>query len=100
MPLDFVAVLSSYQFASWLEPTIWHFSQFTWKLGRQCGFFYESSQAMLEDEHPDWLDPISHCPLATMEPLEDYEEDCENAPEEIQKEIDENRRAWANCKDS
>ncbi len=55
---------------------------------------------MLEDEHPDWLDPITHCPLATMEPLEDYEEDCENAPEEIQKEIDENRRAWANCKDS
>lgn len=63
-------------------------------------FPQESSQAMLEDEHPDWLDPISHCPLATMEPLEDYEEDCENAPEEIQKEIDENRRAWANCKDS
>lgn len=85
MPLDFVAVLSwLYQFASWLEPTIRHFF----------------SQAMLEDEHPDWLDPISHCPLATMEPLEDYEEDCENAPEEIQKEIDENRRAWANCKDS
>ena len=83
MPLGFyllvVAFLScSYQFASWLGPR----------------------QAMLEDEHPDWLDPITHCPLATMEPLEDYEEDCENAPEEIQKEIDENRRAWANCKDS
>ena len=62
--------------------------------------YWDNFQAMLEDEHPDWLDPISHCPLATMEPLEDYEEDCENAPEEIQKEIDENRRAWANCKDA
>ena len=57
-------------------------------------------QAMLEDEHPDWLDPVTRFPLSSMEPLEEYEEDCENAPEEIQKEIDENRRAWANCKDS
>lgn len=55
---------------------------------------------MLEDEHPDWLDPVTRFPLSSMEPLEEYEEDCENAPEEIQKEIDENRRAWANCKDA
>ena len=59
-------------------------------------FFF---QAMLEDEHPDWLDPVTRFPLSSMEPLEEYEEDCETAPEEIQKEIDENRRAWANCKD-
>lgn len=54
---------------------------------------------MLEDEHPDWLDPVTRFPLASMEPLEEYEEDCDSAPEEIQREIDENRRAWANCKD-
>ena len=66
---------------------------------------------MLEDEHPDWLDPVTRQPLSTMEPLEEFEEDCEQAPEDrrpakakedlqdIQKEIDENRRAWANCKE-
>lgn len=62
--------------------------------------YWENFQAMLEDEHPDWLDPVTRFPLSSMEPLEEYEEDCENAPEEIQKEIDENRRAWANCKDA
>ena len=66
---------------------LWHWEIVAW-------------QAMLEDEHPDWLDPVTRFPLSSMEPLEEYEEDCENAPEEIQKEIDENRRAWANCKDS
>jgi len=55
---------------------------------------------MLEDEHPDWLDPVARTPLASMEPLEDYEEDAPNAPEAIQREIEENRRAWANCKDA
>ena len=39
-------------------------------------------EAMLEDEHPDWLDPVARRPLSTMEPLEDFEEDCENAPED------------------
>ncbi|CAK9050758.1 unnamed protein product [Durusdinium trenchii] len=62
--------------------------------------FWENFQAMLEDEHPDWLDPVTRFPLASMEPLEEYEEDCDSAPEEIQREIDENRRAWANCKDA
>jgi len=55
---------------------------------------------MLEDEHPDWLDPTTHQPLASMEPLDAYEEDCTTAGEDIQREIEENRRAWANCKDA
>lgn len=62
--------------------------------------FWDNFQAMLEDEHPDWLDPVTRSPLASMEPLEDYEEDAPNAPEAIQREIEENRRAWANCKDA
>lgn len=62
--------------------------------------YWDNFQAMLEDEHPDWLDPKTRCPLSSMEPLEEYEEDCETAPEDIQKEIEENRRAWANCKDA
>mmetsp|Transcript_74985 Transcript_74985/g.129936 ORF Transcript_74985/g.129936 Transcript_74985/m.129936 type:complete len:780 (-) Transcript_74985:46-2385(-) len=62
--------------------------------------FWDNFQAMLEDEHPDWLDPVARTPLASMEPLEDYEEDAPNAPEAIQREIEENRRAWANCKDA
>lgn len=62
--------------------------------------YWDDFQAMLEDEHPDWLDPIARQPLASMEPLEEYEEDCTSAPEEIQREIEENRRAWANCKDA
>merc|ERR1719356_2097644 len=55
---------------------------------------------MLEDEHPDWLDPVTCKPIPTMEPLNDYEEDCTDASEDIQREIEENRRAWANCKDA
>jgi len=35
-----------------------------------------------------------------MDPLEEYEEDCMTAPEPIHREIEENRRAWANCKDA
>jgi len=35
-----------------------------------------------------------------MEPSEDYEEDSADPPEHIQKEIEENRRAWANTKDA
>eukprot|EP00929_Paragymnodinium_shiwhaense_P017853 TRINITY_DN12766_c0_g2_i1.p1 TRINITY_DN12766_c0_g2~~TRINITY_DN12766_c0_g2_i1.p1 ORF type:complete len:3238 (-),score=874.93 TRINITY_DN12766_c0_g2_i1:313-10026(-) len=62
--------------------------------------YWDSFQLMLEDEHPDWLDPVTRRPLGSMEPLEEYEEDCQTAPEEIQKEIEENRRAWANCKDA
>lgn len=62
--------------------------------------YWENFQAMLEDEHPDWLDPVSRRPLSSMEPLEEYEEDCTTAPEGIQREIEENRRAWANCKDA
>ncbi|CAJ1424545.1 unnamed protein product, partial [Effrenium voratum] len=62
--------------------------------------YWDNFQAMLEDEHPDWLDPMTRLPLASMEPLEDFEEDCASAPEEIQREIEENRRAWANCKDA
>jgi len=62
--------------------------------------YWDNFQAMLEDEHPDWLDPMTRTPLSSMEPLEEYEEDCTNAPEDIQREIEENRRAWANCKDA
>jgi len=62
--------------------------------------YWDNFQEMLEDEHPDWLDPTSRAPLASMEPLTDYEEDCADAPEDIQREIEENRRAWANCKDA
>merc|ERR1719183_3045138 len=52
------------------------------------------------DEHPDWLDPMTHQPLPSMEPSADFEEDAPDAPEAIQREIEENRRAWANCKDA
>jgi len=62
--------------------------------------YWDNFQAMLLDEHPDWLCPVTHQPLASMEPLEEYEEDCSTAPENIQREIIENRRAWANCKDA
>merc|ERR1719401_1970825 len=62
--------------------------------------YWDNFQEMLEDEHPDWLDPVSHTPLESMRPMIEYEEDCTNAPEEIQREIEENRRAWANCKDA
>jgi len=62
--------------------------------------YWDNFQAMLEDEHPDWLDPMDHTPLPSMEPLEEYEEDCTSAPEAIQREIEENRRAWANCKEA
>jgi len=62
--------------------------------------YWDNFQAMLEDEHPDWLDPQRRVPLGSMEPLQEYEEDCANAPEDIQREIEENRRAWANCKDA
>ncbi|CAE8596968.1 unnamed protein product [Polarella glacialis] len=62
--------------------------------------YWDNFQAMLEDEHPDWLDPVTRLPLSSMEPLEEYDEDCPTAPEDISKEIEENRRAWANCKDA
>merc|ERR1740129_2446288 len=62
--------------------------------------YWDNFQEMLEDEHPDWLDPVTHAPLPSMEPLEEYEEDFAGAPEDIQREIEENRRAWANCKDA
>lgn len=62
--------------------------------------YWDNFQEMLEDEHPDWLDPATRQPLPSMEPLHDYEEDCTSAPEDIQREIEENRRAWANCKDA
>lgn len=62
--------------------------------------YWDNFQSMLADEHPDWLDPRTHQPLPSMEPLLEYEEDSTTAPEEIQREIEENRRAWANCKDA
>jgi hypothetical protein len=62
--------------------------------------YWDNFQAMLEDEHPDWLDPATRKALPSMEPLEEYEEGCTTAPEHIQREIEENRRAWANCKDA
>merc|ERR1711904_394043 len=43
---------------------------------------------------------MGHKQLSSMEPLADYEEDAPNAPEAIMREIEENRRAWANCKDA
>ncbi|CAK0840853.1 unnamed protein product [Prorocentrum cordatum] len=62
--------------------------------------YWDDFQSMLEDEHPDWLDPRTRRPLPSMEPSEDYEEDSADPPEHIQKEIEENRRAWANTKDA
>jgi hypothetical protein len=62
--------------------------------------YWDNFQAMLEDEHCDWLDPVTRAPLPSMEPLEEYEENCSAQPEHIQREIEENRRAWANCKDA
>lgn len=62
--------------------------------------YWDNFQEMLLDEHPDWLDPTTHTPLPSMEPLADYEEDAPNASEAIMREIEENRRAWANCKDA
>lgn len=62
--------------------------------------YWDNFQEMLLDEHPDWLDPVTHKPLPSMEPLTDFEEDAQNASEAITREIEENRRAWANCKDA
>lgn len=62
--------------------------------------YWDNFQEMLEDEHPDWLDPVSRKAMPSMEPLADYEEDAPDAPEAVQREIEENRRAWANCKDA
>jgi hypothetical protein len=62
--------------------------------------YWDNFQSMLEDEHPDWLDPTSRRPLGSMEPSEDFEENAADPPEHILREIEENRRAWANCKDA
>merc|ERR1719316_547140 len=62
--------------------------------------FWPNFEATLRDEHPDWLDATTRQPLPSMEPTGEFTEDSEDASEDVAREIEENRRAWSNCKDA
>eukprot|EP00397_Hematodinium_sp_SG-2012_P000078 GEMP01000078.1.p1 GENE.GEMP01000078.1~~GEMP01000078.1.p1 ORF type:complete len:2844 (+),score=731.29 GEMP01000078.1:354-8534(+) len=55
-------------------------------------------KSMLRDEHPDWLDPATKEPMQSMAPNAEYDENATEQGELVAKEIEENRRAWANCR--
>jgi len=55
-------------------------------------------KSMLRDEHPDWLNPSTKDPMPSMAPDEQFNENATEQSESIAKEIEENRRAWSNCR--
>jgi len=55
-------------------------------------------KSMLRDEHPDWLNPQTKDPMSSMAPDQQYDENATEQTDSIAKEIEANRRAWANCR--
>jgi len=53
---------------------------------------------MLQDEHPDWLNPATREPMESMAPNAEFDENATEQSEPVAREIEENRRAWANCR--
>jgi hypothetical protein len=88
---------------STFKPLLRHCRSYdVWKVRRTSspemgGKVWPDFCSFLKDEHPDWLDPETREPPESMAPNHAYGEDATDIPTEIANEIDDNRRAWANC---